>query len=129
MISHPQGSVEAMETGGVDQRVITVGNLSLNLNTFETLVDGWPVELSYNEFELLSVLAGDQDRILPYDVIVHRLWSENGHGSLRHLHVIVHRLRQKLAGLKSYELRTVRGRGYGLIQARNGKARQEGDIA
>lgn len=126
MILHSQGSVAAMDTGGVDERVITVGNLSLNLNTFETLIEGWPVELSYNEFELLSVLAADHNRILSYDAIVQRLWSANGHGSVRHLHVIVHRLRQKLSALKSYELRTVRGRGYGLIQVRNGGTQEQG---
>lgn len=96
--------------------VLTLGNLVLSLDTYEATIDGWPIELSYNEFELLCVLASERNRVLPYDVIVQRLWKEPGHGSVRHLHVVVHRVRSKLANLRPYEIRTVRGRGYGLVQ-------------
>jgi len=36
----------------------------------------------------------------------------------RHLNVLVHRLRSKLAGSYPYWIETVRGRGYGLLKAR-----------
>lgn len=121
MTAGAAGSLSVMETDGDRSAVISLGNLSLNMDTFEALVDGWPVELSYNEFELLCVLAAEPDRVLPYEAIVHRLWPNSGHGSIRHLHVIVHRVRQKLTALRPYEIRTVRGRGYGLVQARNGR--------
>ncbi len=121
MTARAAGSLSVMETDGDRAAVISVGNLSLNMDTFEALIDGWPVELSYNEFELLCILAAEPDRVLAYDAIVNRLWPNTGHGSIRHLHVIVHRVRQKLTALKPYEIRTVRGRGYGLVQARSGR--------
>ncbi|MGE0060011.1 MAG: winged helix-turn-helix domain-containing protein [Dehalococcoidia bacterium] len=96
--------------------VLVLGNLVLNLDTYEATIDGWPVELSYNEFELVGVLATERNRVLPYELIVQRLWKDSDHGSVRHLHVVVHRLRSKLANLRPYEIRTVRGRGYGLVQ-------------
>lgn len=109
-------TLESPAFGNAGSSLLTLGNLVLNFDTFEATIDGRAIELSYNEFELLGVLSQEPNRVLPYDVIVERLWKDSEHGSLRHLHVVVHRLRTKLTNLRPYEIRTVRGRGYGLVQ-------------
>lgn len=113
-----ESSSPASLEGSPKVSTLTLGNLTLNLNTYQAEVEGIPIELSYSEFELLCLLASEHDRVLSYEAIVEAIWKESGHGSVRHLHVVAHRVRHKLAGLQSYEIRTVRGRGYGLVQIR-----------
>jgi len=50
------------------------------------------------------------------------LWGDASRRSLRHLNVLIHRLRGKLAGSPQFVIETVRGRGYGLLRAVNGAA-------
>ena len=97
--------------------LISLGNLSLNLNTFEVTVGTEVVTTSYQEFELLKELMENENRIIPLDVLTRLLWNETGKLAVRRLNVLMHRLRLKLARSAPYRLRTVRSRGYGLIAA------------
>jgi len=102
----------------VEAEIITLGNLSLNLGNYRVTVDGLPVEVTYYEFELLRLLAAQHDRVVPYHSLSLSLWRGAGRSAIRHLNVITHRLRTKLAGSRPYVIETVRGRGYGLLTSR-----------
>jgi DNA-binding response OmpR family regulator len=114
------------DAGEGQRGLLQLGNLLLNFNTYEALIDGVSAELSYIEFELLLILVAERDKVLSYEGIARRLWKPPAEGSIRHLHVIVHRVRRKLAGLNPYEIRTVRGRGYGLVSVPRGEPAYEG---
>ena len=101
--------------------VISLGKLLLNLENFQTTVDGRRVALTYDEFELLSFMASQPDRVILYEAIARHLWDSSGRRPIRHLNVLVHRLRQKLGDIRPYEITTVRGRGYGLVYASGGQ--------
>src|SRR3954462_4148023 len=98
--------------------VLTLGNLSLNLDNFRVVVGSNVVDLTYSELELLNLFFGQPDRVIPYEEMTRVLWENAERGSLRHLNVLVHRLRAKLAGSDPYVIETVRGRGYGLLKSR-----------
>lgn len=101
--------------------LLTLGNLSLNLDNFQVTVAAEPVQTTFQEFELLRFLMRNQDRIIPLDVLTSVLWPENDRKAVRRLNVVIHRLRAKLRSSAPYQLETVRSRGYGLIAAdRNG---------
>jgi DNA-binding response OmpR family regulator len=102
---------------GEHEGVRTLGNLSLNLNSYRVAVGTEIVSLTYHEMELLCVFFDHYDRVIPYREITERIWGTTERTALRHLNVLVHRLRNKIAGSYPYVIETVRGRGYGLLKA------------
>ncbi len=108
-----------MRSADADQHgVLTLGNLSLNLDNYRVVVGGTVVDLTYSELELLHLFFLQPDRVIPYEQITRVLWANEERGSIRHLNVLVHRLRNKLAGSDLYVIETVRGRGYGLLKSK-----------
>ena len=105
--------------GGSDSEGIrTLGNLSLNLNSYRVAVGSDVIGLTYHELELLRVFFDQYDRVIPYKEITERIWGTTERTALRHLNVLVHRLRTKIAASYPYVIETVRGRGSGLLTAR-----------
>ncbi len=100
---------------GEDSPLLVLGNLSLNLRNCRAVVADLAVELTYQEFELLRLLARSADRIVSFDALTRGLWQTTGHRETRRLNVLTFRLRSKLAASHPYHIETVRGRGYGLI--------------
>jgi DNA-binding response OmpR family regulator len=107
---------------GEHEGVRTLGNLSLNLNSYRVAVGSEVIGLTYHELELLRVFFDQYDRVIPYKEITERIWGTSERTALRHLNVLVHRLRTKIAASYPYVIETVRGRGYGLLKAREAES-------
>ena len=113
----------AMVSANVDDvvshpTVLSIGNLSVNLDNYRVAIGGEIVDLTYHELELLHTLMENAGRILSYDMLARSIWGNAERTTTRHLNVLVHRLRTKLAGSDPYWIETVRGRGYGLLKPR-----------
>ena len=108
--------------GSEHEGVRTLGNLSLNLNSYRVAVGQDVIGLTYHELELLRVFFDQYDRVIPYKEITERIWGTSERTALRHLNVLVHRLRTKIASSYPYVIETVRGRGYGLLKAREAES-------
>ena len=108
--------------GSEHEGVRTLGNLSLNLNSYRVAVGQDVIGLTYHELELLRVFFDQYDRVIPYKEITERIWGTSERTALRHLNVLVHRLRTKIAASYPYVIETVRGRGYGLLKAREAES-------
>ena len=89
----------------------------MNLDNYRVAIDGDIVDLTYHEIELLHLLMENAGRILSYEMLARSIWGNAERVTTRHLNVLVHRLRTKLAGSNPYWIETVRGRGYGLLKA------------
>lgn len=74
-------------------------------------IDGTPVELTYKEYELLSLLILNKGNVLTRDVIMERVWGSSFEGESRTIDVHVKSLRQKL-GKYGSNIKTVRNVGY-----------------
>jgi DNA-binding response OmpR family regulator len=98
-----------------EKDTVAAGNIALDLSTYRVSVEGRPVSLSYQEFELLRLLVNAPDRVASFGALSGFLWGSQGQRENRRLNVLVCRLRSKLAGSVPYRLETVRGRGYGLL--------------
>jgi two-component system OmpR family response regulator len=97
-------------------REAAFGNLVVRFDTFSVYVDGSFVDLGAKQFDLLRVMLDHVDQILPYAAFMTALWGNADLRRLRNLNVLVHRLRRNLEGSHPYVIRTVRGRGYGLVR-------------
>jgi DNA-binding response OmpR family regulator len=115
-------AIETQDQGAARTEVITLGNLSLNLSNFRLTMDGRPVALTFHELELLRLFFAQPDHVITYQYLCEGLWGESNHAAVRHLNVLVHRLRTKLPDAYPYAIETVRGRGYGLLKAHETEA-------
>jgi len=111
---------EAPDEGqDAEPEVLTFTNLTLNLANYRVTVGQEPVELTYHEMEVLRILLAKPDRIHSYESLAESLWGDSSRRSIRHLNVLIHRLRSKLAHSSQFAIETVRGRGYGLLASRD----------
>jgi len=98
------------------QQGVTVraGQLEINPSTREVMRDGAPVELTATEFDVLWCLVDSQNRTLPREEILTRVWGPGHHGTLRTIDNFMLQLRNKLESDPSEpkHLLTVRGVGY-----------------
>jgi len=94
---------------------VVLGDLRLNLDTLQVTLGGRSLKLTVQEFDLLVVLARSAGKPLSQAELAQHLWHEVTPERIRHLSVLVARLRSKLADSKFYKLRTLRKRGYGLM--------------
>lgn len=106
---------DATHSRGTEAGVIHLGNLVIDLEGFRVWIDQDEVPLTRMEFDLLIELAVQADRVVSLQILGTRLWGTFGQKERHRLTVLVFRLREKLQGSSPYQIRTRRGRGYGLL--------------
>jgi two-component system, OmpR family, response regulator len=99
------------------ERYLTIGNLRLDLHTYQATVDGDLLDLTPTEFAIMRTLSEAQGRTLSFDEIVaevHGYQAERDEA--RHLLAShIRNLRRKLGASADY-LHNVRGVGYYLAE-------------
>ncbi len=98
------------------KKQIPNSNISINKETREVYCKGELVELTYKEFELLSYLMENSNRIVERDELLNRIWGYDYDGETRTLDMHIRTLRQKLGEEGSESIKTVRGVGYRFIR-------------
>jgi two-component system response regulator VanR len=101
------------------QGMLRLGDLGLNLDTFEVIVGDQTHELSLQMFDLLLFLVRNEGRVIPRARIAASLWDDADEASASRLNIAIHRLRSLLADCHDFRIATVRSRGYGLLPRRN----------
>jgi DNA-binding response OmpR family regulator len=97
-----------------DDEPLARGDLKIDFAKRSTELAGAPVDLTYVEFEILSVLARHPGRVYTRDMLLDRLWGDSSFRDQRTIDVHIRHLREKLErDPKNPEyLLTVRGVGY-----------------
>ena len=98
------------ETG----ETIRCGNLVIDLAKYEVTVGGRPVMLTFKEYELLKVLAGNAGRVFTRDTLLNKVWGYDYYGGDRTVDVHITRIRSKIENLSNVSIETVRNIGYRL---------------
>ena len=94
------------------------GNVCLNANTRELLIDGDPVELGRRECSALELLLRRAGRVVPKTAIEEALYSFGEELSSNAIEVLIHRLRKRMHDAKAdIHIHTLRGIGYILSEA------------
>ena len=98
----------------LDTNVITVGDLSLDLNKFEVKVRGEVMDLTLREFEVLKYLANQPGQVVTRETLLEKVWGYEYYGDIRTVDVTVRRIREKIEKDTSNPkiLITKRGVGY-----------------
>lgn len=92
--------------------VISYGPLLLDLDTYQAMIDGQPLDLTYMEYELLKFLAGHPGKVFSRETLLSRVWGYEYFGGARTVDVHIRRLRAKLGEAHEHLIQTVRSVGY-----------------
>lgn len=95
-------------------RAASVGELSIDEDTYVVRLSGRPLNLTYREFELLKYLANNPGRVFTRGQLLQEVWGYDYYGGTRTVDVHIRRLRAKLGAEHETLLGTVRGVGYKL---------------
>jgi DNA-binding response OmpR family regulator len=97
-----------------DEEPLARGDLRIDFAKRSTELDGGAVDLTYVEFEILSVLARHPGRVYTRDMLLDRVWGDSAFRDQRTIDVHIRHLREKIErDPKNPEyLLTVRGVGY-----------------
>ena len=95
-------------------KYITRGDLTINIERHEVLVDGKEIELSLKEFDLLKTLAENKGMVMTRDQLLDKVWGIDYDGENRTVDVHIRYLRRKLGDEESESkyIQTIRGMGY-----------------
>ena len=98
--------------------IIVYGALALNLETYQAVVAGRPLDLTFMEYELLRFLAAHPGSVFTREVLLSRVWGYEYFGGARTVDVHIRRLRAKLGEEHAHLIDTVRSVGYRFGSAR-----------
>jgi DNA-binding response OmpR family regulator len=104
---------EMSQLDGTDEP-LERGDLYIDLAKRTTELGGQPVQLTYVEFEILSVLARNPGRVYTRDMLLDRIWGDSAFRDQRTIDVHIRHLREKLERdpKRPAYLLTERGVGY-----------------
>lgn len=94
-----------------DGALIECNDLVINLTNCDVTVGGKVVELTFKEYELLKLLAGNRGRVYTREDLLNKVWGYDYYGGDRTVDVHVRRLRSKIEGPETF-IETVRNIGY-----------------
>ncbi len=98
-----------------DPNLHSIGSFSFDKRTGMLSRGDQQVELSNKESELLALLYSSANGIVRREVILQRVWEDEGDYVGRTLDVFISKLRKKLEGDPSVKIVNVRGVGYKLL--------------
>jgi DNA-binding response OmpR family regulator len=99
----------------LEEPELMLGDVVVRREAREAIVAGVPVELTSKEFDLLTILLGNPNRVLSREVLLDRVWGLSFPGGTRTVDVHVASLRRKLG--RPELVQTVRGVGYKAARA------------
>ena len=98
-----------------------LGELAIDYAGRRVTFAGNPLELTATEFDLLSVLSVNAGRVVTYDSLLRRVWSNREQGDPRPVRTYVKRLRRKLGDDADNSVYIVTVRAVGYRMARPGE--------
>ncbi len=99
------------------ESVVSVGKLEINMLHKQVRFNNENIFLTTKEFDLLSFLAQNADKICTHQVILKNIWNGSFGTESQYLRVYVYRIRQKINDSHGNILRSIPGIGYMLISS------------
>ena len=96
-----------------EEKKLSFDKLTINMDSYELIVDGKRVDTPPKELELLYHLASSPNRVFTRNQLLDEVWGFDYFGDSRTVDVHIKRLREKLEGVSDqWSLKTVWGVGY-----------------
>ena len=98
--------------GAAESKVLSIGELVVDLDRYDVTVSGRRVSLTYKEFQLLSLLASNPGRVYTREALLSQVWGYDYLGGTRTVDVHVRRLRSKIEAPGRSFVETIWNVGY-----------------
>ncbi len=113
LIARIHAVMRRTDSDGPAEKKLSFEKLTINLDSYELIVDGRKVDTPPKEMELLYHLAASPNRVFTRNQLLDEVWGFDYFGDSRTVDVHVKRLREKLEGVsEKWSLKTVWGVGY-----------------
>lgn len=86
----------AQNGGNQEQNLLTVGNITLDLNGRNAFRSSTPVELTAKEFDVVEFLMRNPNRVYSREALLDTIWAYEYRSDIRTVDVHIRRLREKL---------------------------------
>lgn len=84
------------DVGGLESGRVTLGELVIDFDRRRVIRGSEEIRLTPKEFELLSLLAKNADRVVTHQTILKAVWGQHATQQPEHLWVLVRQVRKKL---------------------------------
>ena len=91
---------------------LVVGDMVLNMEKYELMVDSQVIVLTFKEFEMLKLLMQNKDKVFTRINLLSTVWGYDYYGGSRTVDVHMRRLRAKIPPPYNNMLKTIRNVGY-----------------
>ncbi len=99
--------------------LLTIGNLSLNRESFELSAGDESIRLGNKEFQMIEMLMGNPGRLISTEQFMEKIWGYETEAEINVVWVYISYLRKKLVSLNAnVEIKAVRGVGYTLEETK-----------
>jgi len=113
LIARVHAVMRRTEGDSVGEKKLEFDKLTINLDSYELIVDGEKIDTPPKEMELLYHLASSPNRVFTRNQLLDEVWGFDYFGDSRTVDVHIKRLREKLEGVSDkWSLKTVWGVGY-----------------
>ena len=113
LIARVHAVMRRSEGDTVGEKKLDFDKLTINLDSYELIVDGEKIDTPPKEMELLYHLASSPNRVFTRNQLLDEVWGFDYFGDSRTVDVHIKRLREKLEGVSDkWSLKTVWGGGY-----------------
>ena len=97
----------------VNENILTYGDISLNINTYDLDVNDESIRLTLKEFEIIKYFMERPKCVVSKDDLITKLWGFDSEVEYNNIEVYISFIRKKLSYLKSkVTIVTIRGVGY-----------------
>ncbi len=95
--------------------IVSIGNLTLNRETFELSTEKGSFRLGNKEFQMIEMLMSNPNRLISTEHFMEHIWGYETEAEINVVWVYISYLRKKLASLgANLEIKATRGVGYTL---------------
>lgn len=94
------------------QKIITVGNFTMNTEERTALIDGEEIALTVREFDLLFKFLSYPKKTFTRSALMEEFWDFDSSATSRTVDVYMAKLREKTSKCNGFEIQTVHGLGY-----------------
>ncbi len=98
-----------------ESRVLVIPDLTIDLDKYIITYLGNQMELPPKEIELLYFLCNNPNKVFTREQLLDKIWGYEYVGESRTVDVHIKRIREKIEGTHSWEIKTVWGVGYKFI--------------
>ena len=112
LIARIKAVIRRSENAQEEEDTVRYDDLEVSLSTYTVEYMGNKIELPPKELELLFFLATHPNKVFTREQLLQKVWEFDFYGDSRTVDVHIKRLREKLTGDHSWQIKTVWGVGY-----------------